>query len=237
MKARVLVLTLWCPLNSNRSGRDLLGFFPSSLPAGHPCGHGAGIRAHVSASSLKHSQNEDVRLFPGHRYLPAVQSRPVLVPRDQRSLLIQGGYRDLLLGYVSWCVCGVRPGHGQAAILKMEEVEHLTEQFGGFTGGLGVQRGREGQLKLQICGEDNQSHRISHKEDIRKHLQLMIKYEQCHQMNCIKMSFHEFSDTPFKCAIEKCSDIQFFPPFNWSDSPTSDHCANIHKFWLFEQWF
>lgn len=163
IKRRNLVLTLWCPLNSSQSWLDLLRFFPSTLPGGHPCGHHAGISAHVCVLSLKHSQNEDVRLFPGHRYVPAVQPLLVLISRNQSSLLIQGGYSDLLLRCVSRCVCRVSPGHAQAAILKVEEVDHLTAQFSGFAGGLRAQRGCKVHLKLQLCGtgkenKDNQSH-------------------------------------------------------------------------------
>lgn len=150
-KAQNLVLTLWCPLNSDRRWLDLLRFFPSTLLSGLPCCYSTGIRAHVRVSSLKHSQNEDVRLSPGHCYVPTVQPLLVLTACNQSSLLIHRGYSDFLLRYISRCVCRVRPGYAQAAILEVEEVDHLTAQFSGLAGGLRVQRRCKGHLELQLC--------------------------------------------------------------------------------------
>lgn len=174
-KAPNLELTFWCPLNSDRRWLDLLRFFPSTLLSGLPCCYRTWIRAHVCVSSLKHSQNEDVRLSPGHCYVPTVQPLLVLTVCNQRSLFIQGGYSDFLLRYISRRVCRVRPGHAQAAILEVEEVDHLTAQFSGLACGLRVQKGCKGHLELQICErrrerKDNQSQTARHKQLAKKYL-------------------------------------------------------------------
>lgn len=148
-KGRKLVLTLRCPLYSDRIRLYLLDLVPSSLAAAGPCGHAAGIKAHVFIPSAVQLQSEAVLFAAGHCYIPSIQSLLILLSWYQDPMLIYRGNSAYAGG--TWCVVSVSPGNTQTAISHIEEVRHLTQQLSRIRGKLGGQRGCQGHLKHWIC--------------------------------------------------------------------------------------